>query len=294
MSNSGMSNVFNAIPRNIPKPNPDKSTVTLTSPEGTPWDKLETQDIKDKKRAIKQANNWRTKDISECNKKDLVVYLYDRYYESYHAKLSNNKMYALDYSTMEDIAVMIEKQLKTHVGIPIVRQYFDWAFDSNYINEILTRKSKFTMSDLKRERAVLLFVHSIRKGMTNVATPSSPLKALVVEDKPTATFLMEDLDAAYSIHSQYFIEVYGLLIPVNYLILSKKKTELEATQYVLKAIEKIRATPKGEAKVQKLVKTTEKFGPYPKWLPFLNIQQFAETNVAISDDNKVFEILRSK
>jgi hypothetical protein len=280
MSNAIPEGFLKAIPK-IAKPIASaKSTVTLTDEAETElssgWDKIKTP------------KNHRTKDVSEWNRKDVVVYFYAKYRDAYHAG-NWNIPWRLDYATIEDIMVMLEKQLKVSVGIPILKQYFDWAFDSNYINDLLSRKiGKFGMNDLKKEKPVLLFVQSLGKA--------APLPVRKVEDAPKIEpkemkgFSFDDLVAAHKIHSQFFIQNYGLLIPVNYLITFKGKTEEEAIQYVRKAVEKyVTAKP-----LANLVKMTKKFEPYPKWLPFLDLKQFAEGELLISDDNEVFEALRRK
>jgi hypothetical protein len=296
-----MSGFLSAIPKNLPKPSACDNTLKLTTPEESSLDRLEKKyekELAKDDKSIVLPKNWKTKETTEWNKKDLLVYFYARYRDAYHAKLTNNIPWQQDYASMEDIAVMIQKQLKVEVGNPIMRQYFDWAFDSNYINETLTRKNKFTLLDLKRERPVLNFVQTIRRGSVETAKAMiAPEAAHTPQVDAVASqphIPLDDLAAAYSIHSQYFLEAYGFMIPINYLMIVKGKSEAEAIAYVQKAIEKIRASQKGEQKLTRIAETTVKYGPYPKWFPFLKFQAFTEANVAISDDSGMYQSFKEQ
>jgi hypothetical protein len=277
MSNTAPEGFLKAIPK-IAKPTASASSVTIT---GQAWDNLPVPKTK--------KTSYQSKPIEEWNRRDVVAYFYKRYFDQYHARISSNIPWMKDFQIIEETMVMLQKQLKVEAGVQLLKQYYDWCFDGNIINDILSRKnSKFGLFDLQKEKPVLLFCQSLARG--SIALPEPLPKVAPKIETPTGGFTFDDLVSAHKIHSQFFVQNYGLLLPVNYLILVKGKSEEEAVQYVQKAVDKyVTSKP-----LTSLVQITKKFEPYPKWLPFLDIRRFAEAEVGVSDDNEVFKALRRK
>lgn len=284
---ANIADFIKAIPINIKDKglhSPNKKTNVELSEDKTP--KI------DKKKKV--TTNWRSKDELDWNKKDIIKYWFDKYFEKFGKNPGNFSALPAHYQILEGITFMLEKAMNIEKApIPFVKYYIDWVFETGAIDGLLNNKF-CTMQMLKKERAIQNFVSyvkqqpeiEIKKRLGELTIFDTVDTMTVIEAKEslikTKEINLADVENAYAIHSQYFIENFGIIIPIIYLVNIKKKTQLEAEAYVKKAYDKLKNK-------DKVIAVTKSFQPYPKWFENKN----TELQLEYVDENEKFNQLRS-
>lgn len=251
-----------------------------------------------------KSSNWKIKPVASWNKKDLVKYWSDEYYRHFGAYPGNAMAYPAHYQSLEGIKFMLEKALEVEEATPpYIKWYFDWVFNNNIPEKIIVKRGNCVLFDIKNEKFILEFKHFVKTqpnsiieeavGSQDLFSSSSSSTATIATEVivPSNHIAITDIEDAYSIHSQYFLENFGIIIPIAYLVNIKNKTLLEAKNYVIKAVDKINQSQRKDS-LQKIISATNKYQPYPKWLPLTDIKEIISIDIEIAEENSMFNQLR--
>ena len=237
-----------------------------------------------------KASNFRDKDPSKWNKQDLVKYFYNLHFTKFRTYISRQIPWGLAYQGLEEVRTSLSVQMNVeNCGPLILKEYFEYFYDIHVTDILRSRSSPLSIKDASRSNYILSFLSrnpSILKSVKKLDTPK-----IVKKKDDIMVVKLEEMDAAYKIHAKCFILTYGVILPVNYLIYIKELTLEQAIAYVRKAVSKI--CEKDNTKMQTILSTTQRFGPYPKWFQFLDINEFVKGKIDISDDNQIYDFLRS-
>jgi len=240
----------------------------------------------------KTNSNWKLKNPKQWNKKDLLRYFFDEYYRLYGINPGRFSAFAIHYQSLEGIKIMIEKALKLEdAGPEWIKWYFDYCFSNRVTESILMRRNDCTLHDFRNEKYILDFKNFVNLQSVDTLQKITGYKETANSDieKSVVSLSLKDIEDAYSIHSQYFLETYGICIVVTYLVKYKNKTVTEAMQYISKALNKIKS-------YTNVIKATNKYQPYPSWFvkpdtKFLTQLDIIEAvnSITYEDTNKLFE-----
>jgi hypothetical protein len=221
----------------------------------------------------------------EWNQKDILKYLGHLYYET--TGQSYQYAWAADYAVLRDIANRLCHAFHlTECPNVLMKEYLDYAFDK-LVTPHLGRGRKFWAGFLSSPSSILSFSQNrAQRPLEQSVTPSVVSKKVVDEVVHVSEdgLTLEKLHTAFRINGRYFVQHYGVVLHVNYLILVKKHSMAEAIGTVKKAVDKA-----DRADVEA---ATNRHAPYPNWLPFTDVGVFGLDGIKISVDNCVLGFLK--
>jgi hypothetical protein len=272
--------------RLLPPP-PEKRTYKKVPKTKTGWaDKVLNSD------------NFAVKPVSDWNRRDLRQYISKTYNVRWGDTLRGNAQHALCNEIVAKVENCLRVQLKQE-GYGILKEYFDFFIDTQ-VEFAANTPGGMTWNCFSWDRFIMAFVKKWKASHLNSPAPkavASTTHVEIVDDKPPATTVLtkEAVETAYKITPQVFVREYGLLIPVNYLVMVRKQNVDKALEYVRNAVRKITSP----AAVQEVIEATERYTPYPKWLAFtdfngvLTAASFHDMpNITFADDAEQFGFLR--
>ncbi len=272
MSNETMKAALSAIPlpASVIEKVKNKTTVTVTSTTvESGWGCVKTS-------SKLTYHNKPNPDL--WSQVDLQYYLKNLYADKYgvtlHIPIANG------HNWIKTIKFAMAKKLGDEPKHGVVKDYFDYCMD-RHADQAIRDDGRFSLYTLTKPKYIMDYLE--RRTVPQIA----PIQA--VETSLDAEPLsIQDLTAAYRINSQYMVTNYGVIIPVNYLLVVKSKSLNDALAYVQGAISKLKSPQETVA----VVAATNKYQPYPKWLKFIDVAQIMQMTIAVSDDNPVLTALR--
>lgn len=226
-------------------------------------------------------------DPNQWNQNDLQWYLKNRYADKYGVTL--NIPIASGHNWIGTIKFAMSKKFDGQdPPNSVIKDYFDYCLDK-HADEIIRSEGQFSLYKLTKAKYILDYLD--RRGVENNPQPIPAIKP-VEASVESINLSIQDLTTAYRINSQYMVMNYGIVIPINYLMLVKGKTVDEAIAYVQAAMTKLAA--KGPMEMGAAIEATNKFQPYPKWLKFIDANKIVKMTLAFSDDNPVFDCFKEQ
>ena len=172
----------------------------------------------------------------------------------------------------------------------IMRDYINFFFD-NYMDYIIRTEEIFYFNHMSREKIMCEFYDGYDFPQSFAEyTKNKKMndEVVVTNQKINQTFLIGDTS---------LISNYGIVISLNWLIIIKKMSPLEATKLVVKACKDM--SDKGMIDVVKNI--TEFYSPYPFNIPFKSphlvinkIDKNIKVNVKFNDNNKLKFLQQNK
>ena len=248
------------------------STVDVHSkPQEGGWDALEVR------------KQWIERPVEEWTKRDAVRYFFTAFQLKYGVSIPGTISYPICYGHLQQLidALCIRLSLDK-CPMKVVKDYYDFFFQ-NCADDLVTRntrKSPLTMADTVKPKYLVLFTRDYK-------LPTQIVEPPVDSQKPTEVSLsIDDLEAAYNIHAQHFCSNYGIILPVNYLMLCKDFSREEAIGYASKLVKRLSAKKDG---LSAIIEATKKYQPYPKWFPFVNVEEIIKnTTIEIGGNQYQF------
>lgn len=224
-------------------------------------------------------------DANQWNQNDLQWYLKNIYADKYGVRL--NIPIASGHNWIGSIKFAMSKKFNGQdPSNAVIKDYFDYCLDK-HADEIIRSEGQFTLYKLTKPKYILEYLDRCGVDKKPQSAPK-PVEASV----ESINLSIIDLTTAYRINSQYMVMKYGILIPINYLILVKSKSIDDAIAYVQAAMTKLAV--KGPQEIGAAIEATNNFQPYPKWLKFFDVSKIVKMTLAFSDDNPVFDCFKEQ
>jgi len=213
--------------------------------------------------------------------------------------LYTSKKFSEKYSEYWDVRIMgvttyigrIKESLFDAIGFCdniTLKNYIDFFFD-NYIDQIKSETGgMFFIKSLRRSYIIEAFFENYKYS------PSLPIKLIVI-DKGSIKEL--DLEKSYLIGNESMVLKYGIVLPINYLIIKKLYSKEKAIDVIGSAVRNI----KNVSGLGVIINRTADFSPYPKRFPFNDFNEVVSIlgksdliKKNIFKKTKLYEFLRSK
>jgi len=195
-----------------------------------------------------------SKPVEKWNKKDLIKYWFDIYSFKYGSPPGVYSSLPLNYQHLETVKFMLEKALNVdELENKYFKIFIDWIISENIPSVYLTSGKSFNLSYFKDAKYGVMFKNFLNKNYQLVKEETPTVKDINVNQK---IIKLEDLDDAFSIHSQYFIENYGTILVAYYLFKFKKLNKEDCLLYIEKAIKR--------SDINKVNDSIKKYSPYPE------------------------------
>jgi hypothetical protein len=232
--------------------------------------------------ALDVKKKWIERTVEEWSKRDAVRYFFTSFRLRYGVLIPGTISYPICYGHLQQLMDALCVRLSLNeCPMKIVKDYYDFFFQ-NCADDLVTRntrKSPLTLADTVKPKYLVMFTRDYK-------LPTLVVAESIVKQNIEVSLSVADLDAAYDIHAQYFCSKYGIILTVNYLMLHKGLSREEAIGYVNKVIKRLSVKKNG---LDELINATKKYQPYPKWFPFLNVEELIkDTTVEISGNQYQF------
>ena len=171
----------------------------------------------------------------------------------------------------------------------IMRDYIDFFFD-NYMDSYIKKSGAFYFSQMLDDWLICEFYDSydFRASFEQYSGGE--------KQETSDTVSSKDIRDAFMISDTSLVSNYGVVLAINWLLVNKKMSPVEATKIVLTACTNMHN--KGMLDVVK--KATESHSPYPSNIPFKNpqllinkIDDTVKLNVEFNDNSR-FSFLQRK
>jgi hypothetical protein len=253
-----------------------KSTVEIKYEQKGGWDGV----AKDMEKRLTYHNKQNPDD---WNQVDLQWYLKNQYAEKYGYHM--NIPLISGHDAIKKIKTQFMHRLGKMPSHSIIKDYFDYCVQ--YLaDDIIRNDGMFTIHKLNKQKYILDYIERAnidkKKEAVSVVDVSNDVLALTIDN----------LTAAFRIGSQYMVSNFGIIVPINFLVVFKSKTLEEAVAYVQGAMTKLAA--KGQQEMQSVITATNSYQPYPRWLRFTDVERVVKMTITISDDNPVFDVFKEQ
>lgn len=222
--------------------------------------------------------------VNDWNKVDMRRYVAKRFSDRFSSSLPMSIAQAS--KTFADLEVMLEKHAGTECTPALVKDYIDFVFQ-RHIDSIIQREGSFGIRILCRPAIVLDYARNHLKAMSSISPMSKPAP----QPAPASLFDttevgLDDLQGAFKINAKYFVQNYGVILPVNYLMYVKKKSKEDAVKYVANAITKLAGD------IDAVMKATLQHAPYPDWFDFKDAESIISGLKVTFTDQARFSFIR--
>jgi hypothetical protein len=258
----------------ITSPTPPKKRESKPGVVQTPWD-INQQESR-------MGSKFGGKKVEEWNQRDLVKYMAHVYYEAMGG--SYQYAWAADSQNLAAIQFKLEKTFEVaDCSRQLCKDYIDFAFE-RFVIPKLKKDVRFTTKLFCNDAAILAFKdrQPIRQAESVVAD---------VPVQKAGPIKVDDMNAAFEINGRYFVKTFGPIVYVNYLVKFQKVEQVQAVKNATAASAKAVA----QSSPGEMLAIVNKFGPYPKWLPFTSVSDLAQSwlhEIQLSDDNPVMAVFK--
>jgi hypothetical protein len=215
-------------------------------------------------RAAKAAS-YEGKDVKDWNSIDLRRYVANTYFKKWGETLKGN----IQVRYNNQVIASVENIIRTRLGLEgyaVLKEYFDWFIDTQVVTAaqmpggmMWNRFSyfKFVNAFCDKRKQPQAAAETLREPEAAVETPSAPKSHRIN---------LGELQTAFRMNPQVFVSRYGVVIPINYLLMVRKQSVDKAVEYVRNAVNKIHTV--SPAAVREVFEATERYEPYPKWFAY--------------------------
>lgn len=247
---------------------------------------------------IKETLTHRNKPVQAWNKKDLRQYFASRYMEMFSTEPLFQTI--AFYTAVKEISSKIGQRMnQKEASIEMVKGYFDFYYEE-HISKMVAKYECFLLKFLSYDSIIDAFVKRVKSKQsveaTVVKTVDEPVIPQVVNE------LEKAVEEAAKVIYRSVVLSYGLVIAVNYAVAKKGVALDKAVKGVAELA--VKACKSDKKFWLNIVAATEKYGPYPKTLAWVDVTQITalvkrevgqslkEMKVELVDENPSLNFLR--
>lgn len=213
--------------------------------------------------------NWHSlkDDMSKWTNKDYLIYFKKKYYDKYNINYSVNLAAGclVMAGVQEKISSLIQKDVTPH----IMKQYIDWFYE-NMIDMLLNKYSCMKLVWLSNDININAFMTVLTATIGVEQAPQ--LENEDIKNETIYTFqAMADTLISDSVQ---FVQQYGVILPIAYLVHCKKMQKKSAIDFIKKTI--INCIKKNVKNFDIIKSSTEILNKYPTSCNFAEMQSFLE------------------
>lgn len=188
------------------------------------------------------------------------------------------KPWSVNFSAQCNEVLKLKDSITDVVGFcdnEVLRQFLQWFFD-NRSDGFLSRASGLFISQMRQDWVLQNFVTYRGFHCKVVKKPEEP----ILESNPPN---IKEMNNVFLLSDEDFVEKYGILLPINWLVAKKEFSLKEALRYVYFAMKRLHK----KNQLSKVIEVTELLSPYPNSFLFKDGNMILKKVEPISKELKI-------
>lgn len=214
--------------------------------------------------------------VADWNSLDFGLYLSKVYYKKFTTRIG------LYTRACESEMLILKDCLLEQLGEVdnfILKSYIDFYFESGYPEDSIRKYGSFYINNMRNPSIILKFKKNYVKPDNKVISNLKKEDSLSVKES--------DLETSYYLGNENLVLQYGIIIPINWLVMKKNYNIKEAIELISKAyISLIKKNLK-----DKVIEMTEKYSPYPSWLFYNDCENLLKHIENVTNDKLKIQII---